>query len=106
MSYRFMRILVMFDLPTETAEDRKAYRKFRKGIIKNGFFMMQESTYCKLILNESAKNNAVLALKKIKPAKGLVQVLSVTEKQFQKMEFLVGDGKTDIIDTDERLVIF
>ncbi len=106
MSYRFMRLLVMFDLPTETAEDRKAYRKFRKGIIKNGFFMMQESVYCKLVLNESAKNNTVLALKKIKPAKGLVQVLSVTEKQFQKMEFLVGDGKTDIIDTDERLVIF
>lgn len=34
MSYRFMRILVMFDLPTETSEERRDYRKFRKNLIK------------------------------------------------------------------------
>ncbi len=101
-----MRIIIMFDLPTETIEDRRAYRDFRKGIMKNGFFMMQESIYCKMVLNESAKNNTILAVRKIKPNKGLVQILSVTEKQFQKMEFLVGSVQTEIIDTDERLVIF
>ncbi len=101
-----MRVVVMFDLPTLTAEDRKTYRDFRKAIIKNGFFMMQESIYCKMVLNESAKNNTISALKRIKPSKGLVQVLSVTEKQFQKMEFLVGTSTSEIIDSDERLVIF
>ncbi len=106
MSYRFMRVLVMFDLPTETIEDRKAYRDFRKDIMKNGFFMLQESVYCKMVLNESAKNNTIMALKRKKPSRGLVQVLSVTERQFQKMEFLVGSSKTEVIDTDERLVIF
>ena len=30
MSYRYMRLLLMFDMPTDTASDRKAYRKFRK----------------------------------------------------------------------------
>ncbi len=106
MSYRFMRVLIMFDLPTETPEDRRAYRNFRKGIMQNGFFMLQESVYCKMVLNESAKNNTILAVRRIKPPKGLVQVLSVTEKQFQKMEFLVGTVKSDVIDSDERLVIF
>ncbi len=106
MSYRFMRVLIMFDLPTETPEDRKAYRNFRKGIMKNGFFMMQESVYCKMVLNESAKNNVIAAVRRIKPNKGLVQILSVTEKQFQKMEFLVGSSKSEVIDSDERLVIF
>ncbi len=101
-----MRILVMFDLPTITAEERKAYRSFRKGIMKNGFFMMQESVYCKMVLNESAKENTIKAIRKLKPAKGLVQILSVTEKQFQKMEFLVGTSKSEVIDTDERIVIF
>lgn len=101
-----MRVLIMFDLPTETAEERKAYRDFRKAIMKNGFFMMQESVYCKMVLNESAKNNTVLAIRKVRPAKGLVQILSVTEKQFQKMEFLVGNAKSEVIDSDERLVIF
>ena len=52
MSYRFMRILVMFDLPTETSEERRDYRKFRKNLIKNGFIMMQESVYVKLVMNQ------------------------------------------------------
>lgn len=40
-----MRILIFFDLPTETAKDRKTYSKFRKFLIKEGFVMMQESVY-------------------------------------------------------------
>ena len=36
-----MRVLVMFDLPTETAENRRNYTKFRKYLIKSGFMMMQ-----------------------------------------------------------------
>ncbi len=106
MSYRFMRVLVMFDLPTETPQDRKAYRVFRRDIMKHGFFMMQESVYCKMVLNESAKNNTLAMLRRLKPPKGLVQVLSVTEKQYQKMEFLVGSSTSDVLDSDERLVIF
>ena len=45
MSYRFMRIIVFFDLPTETALDRKNYTKFRKFLIKDGFIMLQYSVY-------------------------------------------------------------
>ena len=33
MSYRFMRILVMFDLPTLTATERSEYTRFRKYLI-------------------------------------------------------------------------
>lgn len=39
MSYRFMRVLVFFDLPVQTSEDMKNYRLFRKTLLKNGFFM-------------------------------------------------------------------
>ena len=37
MNYRFMRIVVMFDLPVLTLEDKRNYRNFRKTLIKNGF---------------------------------------------------------------------
>ena len=43
--------------------------------------------------------------RKNKPADGLVQVLKITEKQFGKMEFIVGTKKSEILDTDERVVI-
>lgn len=105
MSYRFMRLVVFFDLPTVSPEDKRNYRQFRKALIKNGFFMMQESVYCKMVLNQTAEKNAINAVKKIKPPKGLVQILSVTEKQFAKMEFIVGSSKSDVIDSDERIII-
>ena len=50
-----MRMMVFFDLPTETAEDRRNYRLFRKTLINNGFIMMQESVYCKLLINRTAE---------------------------------------------------
>ena len=38
MSYRYMRILVMFDLPVETEIERRNYRMFRKHLIKKWIF--------------------------------------------------------------------
>lgn len=105
MSYRFMRLLVFFDLPTETAENRRDYRHFRKILIKNGFMMLQESVYCRMFITASAQRTAMETIKKHKPAEGMVQMLSVTEKQFAKMEYIVGECRSDVIDSDERLVI-
>ena len=51
MSYRFVRILLFFDLPTTTSSDLKQYRKFRQYLISNGFVMIQESVYVRLFLN-------------------------------------------------------
>lgn len=101
-----MRVLVFFDLPTETPEDRRHYRQFRKLLMRNGFLMMQESVYCRLVPSSSAESTAMEAVRKNKPPKGLVQMLSITEKQFARMEYLVGEKHTDTLDTDERLVIF
>ena len=45
------------------------------------------------------------SIRKNKPGEGLVQILRVTEKQFAKMEYVVGENKSLVLDTDERLVI-
>lgn len=105
MSYRYMRLLVMFDLPTVTIEDRKNYRNFRKGLLKNGFYMLQESVYSRMVLNQSIERNVREAVKRIKPPNGFVMLLSVTEKQFAKADFIVGNRKNDILDTDDRITI-
>lgn len=34
-----MRVLVFFDLPVLTSENRRAYAKFRRFLLKNGFLM-------------------------------------------------------------------
>lgn len=105
MSYRYMRIMVFFDLPTLTAGNRKEYVKFRKYLIKNGFIMLQESVYCKLTLNSTVSEAVVQGIRKNKPPEGLVQVLTLTEKQFSKMELITGEYKSEVLQSDKRLVI-
>lgn len=100
-----MRVLVFFDLPVTTGENRKEYRRFRKFLLKNGFLMLQESVYCKLALNSTAVNAIVDNVHKNKPEEGLVQLLTVTEKQYSKMDIIIGDVKSEVLDSDERLVI-
>lgn len=104
MSYRFMRMLIFFDLPVETPQQKREYTKFRKYLIKSGFMMMQESVYCKIVLNQTVLSSVSNGLRKNKPEQGLIQMLTVTEKQFEKMEFLLGDSRGDIINTDERFI--
>ena len=100
-----MRVIVFFDLPVVTNENRKEYLKFRKFLLRNGFMMLQESVYCKLALNGTAVNTIVENIKKNKPQEGLIQLLMVTEKQYSKMDIIVGNIRREVIDSDERLVI-
>ena len=51
-----MRVLVLFDLPVLTGDQRREYARFRKFLLKSGFLMLQESVYCKLALNTTAVN--------------------------------------------------
>lgn len=99
-----MRVIVFFDLPTESLEDKRNYRKFRKFLIKGGFLMLQESVYAKLALNQTQVDQIISEVKKEKPQNGLVQILAVTEKQFSKMEHISGGINTNVINTDERLL--
>ena len=100
-----MRIILFFDLPVITSSDRHEYSVFHRYLIKNGFMMLQESVYCKLALNASAVQAIIANLYKNKPPEGLIQVLSVSEKQYSRMEYILGEHQTEIIDTDERLII-
>ena len=99
-----MRVIVFFDLPVDTVDDRREYARFRKRLMQNGFIMMQESVYSKLALNLSVADSIMELVRKNKPPKGLVQMLVITEKQYARIEYVVGEKHTDIIETEERTV--
>lgn len=83
-------MVVMFDLPTETPEDRKRYAQFRKALLKDGFTMLQFSVYGRHCPSEE---NAVVHEKRViysLPPRGNVRILKVTEKQFAKMQTFYG----------------
>ncbi len=100
-----MRIIVMFDLPMDTYYEIKAYNKFRKYLVKSGYIMMQKSIYCKLALNSTLVKKEIKKLHESKPQKGLVEVLTITEKQYSKIEYIVGEKSFKQEDSDERIVI-
>lgn len=100
-----MRVIVFFDLPVKTKKDRREYSNFRKFLVKSGFMMMQESVYSKLALNQNVANSICDSIKKHKPSAGLVQMLTVTEKQYSKMEMVVGSNDSNVVANDERLLI-
>lgn len=94
MSYNYMRILVLFDLPTKTKKDRHIYSLFRKALIKRGYFMIQFSIYAKILANRDASNLEKDYIRKIVPERGNIRIMIVTEKQYSKMEIIIG-GKSN-----------
>ncbi|TBX49313.1 CRISPR-associated endonuclease Cas2 [Lactiplantibacillus paraplantarum] len=100
-----MRLMIMFDLPVETAKQRKAYRQFRKSLINEGFLMIQYSVYVRVCVNRKSATFMERRLRRFVPAEGLIQSLIVTEKQYSEMHFLVGHSIDDVRNASDRTVI-
>lgn len=102
-----MRVLIMFDLPFTSKESVRTYSKFRKTLITEGFLMLQYSIYMKLCLNKESANGIVSKLVKYIPRDGHVRALIITEKQYEKMQLLVGEeDRNSKILGDNRTIIF
>ena len=105
MGNRFMEVICMFDLPVVTARNRRAYRKFKKFLDDEGFSMLEESVYNRMVPSgcplEAVKN----AFKKNRPPQGLVILLTVTEKQFENMVFVTGEHQSDVISGPDPVVV-
>ncbi|WP_295699563.1 CRISPR-associated endonuclease Cas2 [Helicobacter mastomyrinus] len=86
----FMRVLVMFDMPTYTKKERKLYAKFRKYLIQDGFIMLQYSVYMRICKGVISANHHLDKISLIVPPKGHIRGLILTEKQFDNMRLLLG----------------
>lgn len=58
-----------------------------------------------MALNATVANAIMERVRDNKPPQGLIQMLAVTERQFAKMELVLGEYRTEIIDDERRLVI-
>lgn len=99
-----MRLLLFFDLPTETSKNRLDYTHFHKFLIKNGFIMMQKSVYSKLVINNVTSAAVKAKISKNLPPTGIIELLEVTENQFSRIEYLIGEKQSVIEESMERLI--
>lgn len=105
MSYRYMRVILFFDLPSITNNDKRIYRKFHRFLENEGFIMMQESVYTKLSLNGSTTKAIIQRVRKNAPNKGLIEILAITEKQYTQIEYISGSHHSSQIESEERLIV-
>lgn len=105
MRNRIVRTIVFFDLPNVYLKDKRNYLKFRKYLLNEGFIMMQESVYSKIIMNIQQADLLIERLRKNAPKKGIIQVLTITERQYSQIEYIIGNSNNKIINSEDRLVI-
>ena len=104
--YRIMWVLVLFDLPTETKKEKKAYTDFRKKLVNDGFTMFQFSIYLR---HCPSRENAEVHIKRVKsylPEVGQVGVLCITDKQFGQMELFQGKKEKPVNTPYQQLELF
>ena len=80
--YRIMWVLVLFDLPTETKKDKKAYADFRKNLQKDGFTMFQFSIYVRHCPSSENADVHIRRVKSFLPDYGKVGIMCITDSSF------------------------
>lgn len=103
---KFMRIIVMFDLPVLTDKEKRIAIKFRDFLLDDGYIMMQFSVYSRICKNGDDLYKHINRLKINAPKSGNIRLLQVTEKQYNNMIMFSGSKKIEEDVSIENLLIF
>jgi CRISPR-associated protein Cas2 len=101
-----MWLFAMFDLPVTTPKARKRYAQFRKLLIGQGFSMLQFSVYARYCASEEMATAYRNRVRASLPPEGYVRVLSVTDRQFGKMESYIGENDQSVEKPPSQLALF
>jgi CRISPR-associated protein Cas2 len=106
MRYKTMRLICFFDLPVETAKERKDYRIFRKSLIQEGFIMIQYSVYMRTCPNRDYVSRVSKRIEQFAPSQGHIRLVMITEKQYTDMKIVIGrKSNTESVLGSERFII-
>ena len=104
--YRCMWVLAMFDLPVDTKKARKDYSDFRKGLLKDGFTKMQFSVYVRHCPSEENAAVHVARVEGMVPPDGEVRIITLTDKQFERMRIFLGKVRQQPAPAPAQLELF
>jgi CRISPR-associated protein Cas2 len=89
--YKIMRVVVLFDLPTNTKQERRNATRFRNFLLDDGFDMLQYSIYSRLCPDRDNANTHLERVKNHAPDDGSIRLLMLTEQQFTNMHVITGE---------------
>jgi len=94
--YRLMWLVVLFDLPVVDPEDRKAAVSFRNFLLDRG--------YMRLVSGKEVAETAIAEIERSLPGKGTVQVLTITDKQYENLRTFRSRTKKEMKNPDQFLL--
>jgi len=100
-----MWLMVFFDLPVKTKEQRQRATRFRNALKVDGFIMLQYSVYARICRGQDSVDKHVNRIRTSLPWEGSVRTLQVTDKQFGRMEIMLGLAKKTERFATEQLVL-
>ena len=105
-AYQHMWIMVLFDLPTTTQEERRAYTQFRDFLLDQSFTMAQYSVYLRHTTGRAQAEPIIERIKAAVPPEGKVDILQFTDKQYANIVSLRGRRRRDTRENPDQLVMF
>lgn len=103
---RLMWIIVFFDLPVKKPKQRKAATHFRNFLLKDGYLMLQYSVYARVCKGQDAVKKHIQRSQAHLPAEGSIRALQVTDKQYSRMQILLGNLIAEETCSGEQLLFF
>ena len=103
---RFMRLIVMFDLPVITDKERKIATSFRKFLLDDGYIMMQFSVYSRICKNNDDLQKHINRLKIHSPKNGNIRMLQITEKLYSNIIMFAGSKEVEEDISIDSLLVF
>ncbi len=93
-------------LPVGTKEARNNYTRFRKLLLREGFMKIQFSVYARYCASEERGESFRRRIRKAVPPEGEVRLMSITDRQFGKMEVYQGKKRAPTEKPPEQIMLF
>ncbi len=101
-----MWLFVFFDLPTNTKKEKKVAAGFRKGLMKDGFTMMQYSVYIRHCASWQSAQVHIKRVKNMLPYSGHINILQITDKQYGSIVNFWGKKSKPLASQPQQLEMF
>ncbi|MES2997634.1 MAG: CRISPR-associated endonuclease Cas2 [Verrucomicrobiota bacterium] len=103
---KLMWLIVFFDLPVKTKEQRKNATQFRNFLLNDGYMMVQFSIYSRTCRAQDAVDKHLRRALDHLPETGSVRALQVTDKQYSRMRILLGNQMAEESKGGQQLLFF
>ena len=110
--YRMGWLVVCFDLPVVEKENQRQANAFRKSLLKQGYFMLQNSIYVRSCVTYEKTEQHLHNLKMISPDIGSIIAFYITDRQWslayclEKFNYNKSKYKKNVGENTEKQMTF